>query len=212
MAAFEPLEQRRARGPQCVGAEDAQAPLFGYGRQGWVGPVVHPDESDQIGGGGGRQDVEEFLVAVTGERGDDHGVVTGICGFTGSHVRVRIDPQNHQVIAVLVGQVRETAPCSPSTRRREPSSRGERFRKGNSGASERMLSVPAPCHCGHTRRRWLAAAVMIGPPRSRLSPVAPTMKRNVNSRLRGTGQFVDQDDNQRLGRADVNNRDLQHAG
>jgi hypothetical protein len=31
--------------------------------------------------------------------------------------------------------------------------------EGNSGASERTLPVPAPCHCGHIRRRGGAAVI-----------------------------------------------------
>jgi hypothetical protein len=44
---------------------------------------------------------------VAGECGHDHGVVTRIGAFARSHIRVRIDPQNRQLIAVHVDQVRE---------------------------------------------------------------------------------------------------------
>ena len=57
--------------------KDGQAPLLGNRRQRGVGPVVHADERDAIGGRRGGQDVQEFGVAVAGQRGDDHGVVTG---------------------------------------------------------------------------------------------------------------------------------------
>ena len=68
---------------------------------------MQADERDPIGGGRGRQYLEELLVAVTGERGDDHGVEAGIGGLTGAHVRVGVDPKDRQVIAVLVDQVLE---------------------------------------------------------------------------------------------------------
>ena len=68
---------------------------------------MHADERDPVGGGRGRQYLEEFLVAVTGERGDDHGVEAGIGGLTGAHVGVGVDPEDRQIIAVLVDQVRE---------------------------------------------------------------------------------------------------------
>ena len=45
---------------------------------------MHADERDPVGGGRGRQYLEEFLVAVTGERGGDHGVEAGIGGLTGA--------------------------------------------------------------------------------------------------------------------------------
>jgi hypothetical protein len=45
---------------------------------------MHADQRDPIGGGGGRQYLKQLLVAVTGERGDDHGVETGIGGLTGA--------------------------------------------------------------------------------------------------------------------------------
>jgi hypothetical protein len=63
--------------------------------------------------------------------------------------------------------------------------------KGNSGASERILSVPAPCHCGHTRRRceeptgsarfttslpsrrqWHVSAVQVDTSAGRLAPLS----------------------------------------
>ena len=68
---------------------------------------MHADERDPIGGGRRRQYPKELLVAVTGERGDDHGVEAGIGGLTRAHVRVGVDPKDRQVIAVLVDQVRE---------------------------------------------------------------------------------------------------------
>jgi hypothetical protein len=39
---------------------------------------------------------------VTGERGDDHGVEAGIGGLTRAYIRVGVDPEDRQVIAVLV--------------------------------------------------------------------------------------------------------------
>jgi hypothetical protein len=38
---------------------------------------MHADERDPIGGGRGRQYLEELMVAVTGERGNDHRVEPG---------------------------------------------------------------------------------------------------------------------------------------
>jgi hypothetical protein len=68
---------------------------------------MHADKRDPIGGRQGRQNLQKPLVAVTGERGDDHGVEAGIGGLTGAHVRVGVDPQDRQVIAVFVDQVRQ---------------------------------------------------------------------------------------------------------
>jgi hypothetical protein len=45
-----------------------QAPLVGDVRQGWVRPVVHADESNAIGGSRGRQEFEDFAVAMPRER------------------------------------------------------------------------------------------------------------------------------------------------
>ena len=66
---------------------------------------MHADERDSIGGRRGRKYLEELLVAVTGERGDDHGVEAGIGGLTRAHVRVGVDPEDRQVIAVHVDEV-----------------------------------------------------------------------------------------------------------
>ena len=74
---------------------------------------MHADERDPVGGGRGRQYLEEFLVAVTGERGDDHGVEAGIGGLTGAHVGVGVDPEDRQVIAVLLAE----KPKEPPSRR-----------------------------------------------------------------------------------------------
>ena len=63
---------------------------------------MHADERDPVGAGRGRQYLEELLVAVTGERGDDHGMEAGIGRLTGAHVRVGVDPEDRQVIAVLL--------------------------------------------------------------------------------------------------------------
>jgi len=50
---------------------------------------------------------------VTGECGDDHGVEAGIGGLTGAHVGVGVDPEDRQVIAVLVAE----KPKEPPSRR-----------------------------------------------------------------------------------------------
>ena len=65
---------------------------------------MHADERHPIGGGRGRQYSKELLVAVTGERGDDHGVEAGIGGLTRARIRVGVDPEDRQVIAMPVDQ------------------------------------------------------------------------------------------------------------
>ena len=70
----------------------------------WLCPA---DQRDAIGGGRGRQNLEELLDAVTGERGDDHGVEAGMGSLTRAHVRVGVDQKDRHVIAVLIAQVRE---------------------------------------------------------------------------------------------------------
>jgi hypothetical protein len=89
------------------GLEHAQTPLVGDCRQRRVGPVMHADKRDSIRGGRGRQYLQELLVAVTGECGDDHGVEAGIGGLTRAHVGMGVDPEDRQVIAVLVDHVRK---------------------------------------------------------------------------------------------------------
>jgi hypothetical protein len=71
-----------AGGLQYVWSEDGHAPLLGDWRQHRIGPVKQANERDPIGSGRGRQYLEELLVAVTDERGDDHGVEAGIGGLT----------------------------------------------------------------------------------------------------------------------------------
>jgi hypothetical protein len=78
---------------------------------------MHADQRDSIGGGRGRQYLKELLVAVAGERGDDHGVEAGIGRLTRAHVRVGVNPEDRQIIAVLVDQVRERRNAYRSTRR-----------------------------------------------------------------------------------------------
>jgi NAD(P)-dependent dehydrogenase (short-subunit alcohol dehydrogenase family) len=90
----------------CTEADLASAPYW-KDRERRVGPVMHADKRDPVSGGRGRQYLDELLVAVTGERGNDHGVEAGIDGLTGAHVRVGVDPKDRQVSAVLVDQVRE---------------------------------------------------------------------------------------------------------
>jgi hypothetical protein len=66
---------------------------------------MNAHKRDPIGGGRGRQYLKELPVAVTGERGDDHGVEPGIAGLPGAHVRVGVDPQERQVSAVPIDQI-----------------------------------------------------------------------------------------------------------
>src|SRR5512132_2208116 len=70
---------------------------------------MHADKRDPIGGSRRRQNLQELLVAVTGERGDDHGVEARTGALTRAHVRVGVDPKDRQIIAVLVNQVRNGA-------------------------------------------------------------------------------------------------------
>jgi hypothetical protein len=65
------VDQRRSVGPQRIRVEHGQTPFVRDRRQGRVGPVMHADKRNPVGGDRGRQQVEDFRVAVTRESGND---------------------------------------------------------------------------------------------------------------------------------------------
>ncbi len=72
-----------------------------------VGPRVQPRQRDPIGGNRRRQQPHHVGVAVTGQRGDRHSMEPGIRAGRSPDIRVRVDPNDRQLVTIASGQFGE---------------------------------------------------------------------------------------------------------
>jgi hypothetical protein len=61
---------------------------------------VQARQRHPLGRDGGRQQVQHVGVAVAGERGDGHRVISGVLAARGADVGMGVDPDDGQVVAV----------------------------------------------------------------------------------------------------------------
>jgi hypothetical protein len=68
---------------------------------------VQPDQRDPVSRDNGRQQLLDLRVPVTGQRRHRHGVEARVLAGGGADVRVGVDPDDGEVVAVAAGKFRE---------------------------------------------------------------------------------------------------------